>query len=179
MIMKSKLSNLMAVIALLALFPSLGQASTYDFSFDNEVGSVAGTVTGEVDVVPSPGPMGVATSLTIDSFPSGVGLSETSPFTVPVSLAPFKTFATSTGDIISVHFFLKYNDYILVLNTAGEIFELSGPSGFVESYALAGSSLAPSATPLPAAIPLFATGLGVMGLLGWRRKRKNAAPITT
>ena len=28
------------------------------------------------------------------------------------------------------------------------------------------------ATPLPAALPLFATGLGVMGLLGWRRKRK-------
>jgi hypothetical protein len=32
-----------------------------------------------------------------------------------------------------------------------------------------------SATPLPAALPLFATGLGAMGLLGWRRKRKNAA----
>jgi hypothetical protein len=26
--------------------------------------------------------------------------------------------------------------------------------------------------PLPAALPLFATGLGAMGLLGWRRKRK-------
>ena len=29
-------------------------------------------------------------------------------------------------------------------------------------------------TPLPAALPLFATGLGGLGLLGWRRKRKNA-----
>jgi hypothetical protein len=28
------------------------------------------------------------------------------------------------------------------------------------------------ATPLPAALPLFATGLGALGLLGWRRKRK-------
>ena len=28
-------------------------------------------------------------------------------------------------------------------------------------------------TPLPAALPLFAGGLGVMGLLGWRRKRKS------
>ena len=27
-------------------------------------------------------------------------------------------------------------------------------------------------TPLPAALPLFATGLGALGLLGWRRKRK-------
>ncbi len=29
-------------------------------------------------------------------------------------------------------------------------------------------------TPLPAALPLFATGLGALGLLGWRRKRKAA-----
>jgi hypothetical protein len=34
------------------------------------------------------------------------------------------------------------------------------------------TKLAP--VPLPAALPLFATGLGVMGLLGWRRKRKAA-----
>ena len=32
-----------------------------------------------------------------------------------------------------------------------------------------------SETPLPAALPLFATGLGALGLLGWRRKRKAAA----
>jgi hypothetical protein len=30
-------------------------------------------------------------------------------------------------------------------------------------------------TPLPAALPLFATGLGALGLLGWRRKRKASA----
>jgi hypothetical protein len=32
-----------------------------------------------------------------------------------------------------------------------------------------------SAVPLPAALPLFAAGLGAMGLFGWRRKRKAAA----
>jgi hypothetical protein len=34
-----------------------------------------------------------------------------------------------------------------------------------------------SATPLPAALPLFATGLGALGLFGWRKKRKNAATL--
>jgi uncharacterized protein (TIGR03118 family) len=33
------------------------------------------------------------------------------------------------------------------------------------------------ATPLPASLPLFATGLGVLGLLGWRRKRKVRASL--
>ena len=35
----------------------------------------------------------------------------------------------------------------------------------------------PNPVPLPAALPLFATGLGVLGLLGWRRKRKTGATV--
>jgi hypothetical protein len=34
-----------------------------------------------------------------------------------------------------------------------------------------------TATPLPAALPLFASGLGALGLFGWRRKRKNDATL--
>ena len=33
----------------------------------------------------------------------------------------------------------------------------------------------PNPVPLPGAVSLFATGLGVIGLLGWRRKRRQAA----
>jgi hypothetical protein len=33
----------------------------------------------------------------------------------------------------------------------------------------------PFVTPLPSALPLFATGLGALGLLAWRRKRKTQA----
>jgi len=33
----------------------------------------------------------------------------------------------------------------------------------------------PNPTPLPAALPLFASGIGVFGYLGWRRKRKAPA----
>ena len=35
-----------------------------------------------------------------------------------------------------------------------------------------GAPGAVGAVPLPAALPLFATGLGALGLLGWRRKKK-------
>jgi competence protein ComEC len=37
-----------------------------------------------------------------------------------------------------------------------------------------GSFRWPTATPLPAALPLFATSIGALSLLGWRRKRKTA-----
>jgi hypothetical protein len=47
-----------------------------------------------------------------------------------------------------------------------------GPFGCTNNPAFTGEA---SATPLPAALPLFATGLGALGLLGWRRKRKAAA----
>jgi hypothetical protein len=33
------------------------------------------------------------------------------------------------------------------------------------------------ATPLPATLPLFATGLGALGLLGWRGKRKSRVSL--
>jgi hypothetical protein len=48
-------------------------------------------------------------------------------------------------------------------------------SGFVSS-AQSGNTLI-GTTPLPAALPLFAGGLGVMSLLTRRKKRKNAAAL--
>ena len=47
-------------------------------------------------------------------------------------------------------------------------------AGAYDSFAV---NTAAAATPLPAALPLFAAGLGAFGLLGWRRKRKNAIAV--
>jgi hypothetical protein len=47
------------------------------------------------------------------------------------------------------------------------------PPTFNFAFTLSGDTV--SEVPLPAALPLFATGLGALGLLGWRRKRKAAA----
>lgn len=44
--------------------------------------------------------------------------------------------------------------------------------GAAFEYAFPGGAVPVSATPLPAAFPLFATGIGGLGLFGWRRKRK-------
>jgi PEP-CTERM motif-containing protein len=53
----------------------------------------------------------------------------------------------------------------------------STSSGVMESGTMIEIATAvPSSVPLPATLPFFATGLGVLGLLGWRRKRKNSAP---
>lgn len=35
-----------------------------------------------------------------------------------------------------------------------------------------------AATPLPAALPLFASGLGGLGFFGWRRKRKAVSALS-
>jgi hypothetical protein len=48
-----------------------------------------------------------------------------------------------------------------------------GPaSDFVGTWSFTSDT---AVTPLPAALPLFATGLGALSLLGWRRKRKTQA----
>jgi hypothetical protein len=65
-------------------------------------------------------------------------------------------------------------------------FDVSGP-GVANEFFANGSGVHPNRdgpyqmalfeTPLPAALPLFATGLGVMGLLARRRMRKNGAVL--
>jgi hypothetical protein len=56
---------------------------------------------------------------------------------------------------------------------------LSGPIYAFDAPVLVGDweITLQAATPLPATLPLFATGLGALGLFGWRRKRKNAAAM--
>ena len=56
-------------------------------------------------------------------------------------------------------------------------FGLGGPSSVINlSFRIDTVSANGAVVPLPATLPLFAAGLGAMGLLGWRRKRKAAPP---
>jgi hypothetical protein len=74
-------------------------------------------------------------------------------------------FATATLDV---------NIYWQPVATPPSYWALSAPSGTPVDYAnLGAGTFTVTPTPLPAALPLFATGLGALGLLGWRRKRKS------
>jgi hypothetical protein len=61
------------------------------------------------------------------------------------------SFATSTGPI--------------------DIAFISGAYEEVSHLGIGDGAFTLAATPLPAALPLFASGLGALGFLGWRRKR--------
>jgi hypothetical protein len=79
-------------------------------------------------------------------------------------------------------------DWQIIVQDSNNVIETvltGGPEDFGETLVGLGINHGPpgtwttpvSQTPLPAALPLFAAGLGALGLLGWRRKRKNAAAV--
>jgi hypothetical protein len=161
---------------------------TFNFSFDG------GAVTGEVDGLTANGSGEQATHVFIDTYPSSVGLNETAPFEVTgPTLNGFNSFdVNGAGQITAVVFDACNNrcagpapffppDYIFCMSTPGPL-ECGPPLAFLEGTVFAfglaaGNDLTftPVTTPLPATLPLFATGLGGLGLLGWRKKRKAQA----
>jgi hypothetical protein len=81
--------------------------------------------------------------------------------------------------VCTIDFYFSPSAMVLSTSTLSidfTFFPVSGPQVISVTENLLGN--APVATPLPAALPLFATGLGALGLLGWRRKRKSAASLT-
>jgi hypothetical protein len=97
-------------------------------------------------------------------------------------------FTTTGGPLFTSNAGFEYNFYTgggccgslpgvayLSTNDGGTSFAYyAGVPGLLTVSQTSLGNLAATATPLPAALPLFATGLGALGLLGWRRKRKNA-----
>jgi hypothetical protein len=66
---------------------------------------------------------------------------------------------------------------VLMIVTDATQFDNNGSLGvaFVHGVPTAADFFEPIPAPLPSALPLFAGGLGAMGLFGWRRKRKAQA----
>ena len=60
------------------------------------------------------------------------------------------------------------------LNIVGSFFTIVGIDSGGGNRGVRIAELTVTPVPLPAALPLFAGGLGLLGLLGWRRKRASA-----
>jgi hypothetical protein len=73
-----------------------------------------------------------------------------------VSILPGTRSLTAYANVYTSGGFIINSDYLTITDGGSQI---SGPG----------------LAPLPAAFPLFATGLGALGLLGWRRKRMASA----
>jgi hypothetical protein len=100
---------------------------------------------------------------------------------VPNGQVTATSFTQTDADLFAVHFGCgRTNPCELVWLFSGDTtFHVNTLNGFSNISAFNDPPLVisndPPGTPLPAALPLFAGGLGAMGLLCWRRRRKTAA----
>jgi len=130
---------------------------------------------GFANITGTPTPNGVFTSLTV-SVPTGWFFTDLEFSTLKANqvtataMNGLDTIGTYSNDALG-------NGLVAWLVEAqnGKVFTslvLTSTDGFTQVKQVEISGLA--ATPLPSALPLFAGGLGVLGLFGWRRKRKRA-----
>jgi hypothetical protein len=156
-------------------------ALTFQFSFTNSAFNdpaqslVQGIISGLQDNTA----LQPALSVQVTSNPAGFGLGEY------IGITSSNIFSVSAGIITHAGFLVFGVDNsspqvtccTLLLSLSGEQHD-AGLGNHINSVQQAAANLVftpVAGTPLPAALPLFATGLGALGLLGWRRKRKQAA----
>ena len=177
---KRKALAVVAVAALVgaSVWSHPANALTFNFSFTDLTGTVTGEIGGLVDNTNNQ----AATSVTILSAPFGLVV----PVSAPIGDATVNNFFVDGGVILSGGFldtFAAFNsfgpDTVTLRLVIGQPTSVDFGS-LTQSFNFCGECLTTgpltiNSTPLPAALPLFATGLGALGLLGWRRKRKQAA----
>jgi hypothetical protein len=111
-------------------------------------------------------------------FSEGTSFDTVSDITSQASTIKFKLSLDLGAHWLTVSF-ADANNMLLTYESATFWFKEKAynPSFYVSALAFescgpAGASCAPPpGTPIPGALPLFATGLGALGALGWRRKR--------
>lgn len=142
--------------------------------------SVSGYITFATTLPPS---TNIETPFTPTDFSFSDGLQTLSYYDSPSSLATdVFDFTTDASGSISSWFILVSEGHSGISSrsdTTGGFdqatFLLEASADTVDRPGSWASS--PIATPLPSALPLLFTGIGFLGLLCWRTKRKNAAAI--
>jgi hypothetical protein len=115
------------------------------------------------------------------SIPSGWATSANA--TITDNLGDLMSLGVDTGnyttgtkhEIFGGVFFASGLPSVLDVSTSS-IASILGGSGVIDYTIDINLPSGAYVTPLPAALPLFATGLAALGVLGWRRKRKAIVP---
>ena len=107
----------------------------------------------------------------LQGFPTGSS-TPTSNYSVGLGSSVFSETSTPTVTPVSISFLEATTqlDALLIFTSITNIDNVHGP--VLSDITVTDTG---AAVPLPAALPLFVGGLGVLGVLGWRRKRKAAA----
>jgi hypothetical protein len=169
--------KLRLLIASCVLVLACGAANASTVVFDVNASAGAATFSGTMTIDVTTGTL-ISASISSAQFTSIFDLKGGhGPFPLPPNPPSgwFEDLSNHTGTppgIIELDF-TTTNPGSLVDFTGGVIFSGSAQGDGFFSAAMSGTISAE--TPIPAALPLFASGLGAMGLLGWRRKRKGAA----
>ena len=182
--MNAKLLGLMALLPLLGLSPANAASYTYGLGFDIGTAEVAGIIQTNCDscdltaldllgwsfTIRGPANFSISGNTATFDTPSDLLVS---PSAITYSPTGGSTVFSATGGDV---------DFDFLINVGHGQGYYGWQQFFPNGQQLGGSAftngpITLTATPLPAALPLFATVLGVGGLLGWRRKRKNAAAI--
>jgi hypothetical protein len=155
-----------------------------EFSFNNFTsGAPVDPVSGTIIFDKSPINFSVLSVISVDLTIAGHSYSvppvSGSNFLGPINLIPFSSVWSdcSAGCFVSAS---RDNFGIVWLTNTGAatnmFYAVPSIANIFESTTASVFSFTPVGTvPLPAALPLFATGLGALSLLGWRRKRKLSA----
>jgi hypothetical protein len=150
-------------------FDTTANTMRVDTTFSDLIGTTTVAHIHCCTTIPGVATAGVATQTpSFAGFPAGV-TSGSYDHTFDMTLASSwnATFITANGG-----------------TTAGAFAALLAGAASGRAYLNIHSSFAPAGeirgflaaeTPLPAALPLFATGLGALGIAGWRRRRKAGA----
>ena len=110
---------------------------------------------------------------------SAVGFDAASLFSSQAGNWTYELFDATSQIASLTSFVANAFGFVGFVNTSGEIraINIIGPGSTYEAIDDVSLGTASLVTPLPAALPLFASGLGALGLLGWRRKRKQSAAM--
>jgi len=130
---------------------------------------------GDLTILETLGNNGIGNNINIELGLSSDTLNSNNTLSSAISSVsiPYQSGPTTTGTYVLDNYDLAAGTYVLdtYLGSGG-----GGGTSTDPDYAVGFSSIL-TTTPLPATLPLFAGGLGAMGLLGRRRKRKNAAAL--